>query len=164
MVVLQEIQIGGPMTLHFPSWMSNSAHLEKGKKVWNNFVLKYVHGCKANFCWGWGVKHLPENFCKLPKFLWNNWRETIGSHDALTQAYIRSENSLAYESIIDQFHTWQPINYSFVNVRIRPTCLVLKEHFFCIFSVQMRLVGIISRKTIEYLFWPLSMQSVFMSS
>lgn len=44
MVVLQEIQIEGPMTLHFPSWMSNSAHLEKGKKVWNNFCSEVVIG------------------------------------------------------------------------------------------------------------------------
>ena len=47
---------------------------------------------------------------------------------------------------IDQFHKWQPINYSFVYVLIRPTSFVLKEHFSCTLSVLMRLVGLISTK------------------
>ena len=62
---------------------------------------------------------------------------------------------------IDRFHKWRPINYSFVNVLIRPTSLILKEHFFCIFSVLWRLVGLISTKTIENYFWLPFMQSVY---
>ena len=62
---------------------------------------------------------------------------------------------------IDQFHKWRPINYSFVYMLIRPTGLVLKEHFFCILSVLKRLVGLISTKTIGYFFQPPLMQSVY---
>ena len=54
--------------------------------------------------------------------------------------------------LIDRFHEWRPKNCSFVYVLIRPTSLVLKEHFFCILSVLTRLVGLISTKTIEYFF------------
>ena len=61
---------------------------------------------------------------------------------------------------IDRFHKGRPINYSFVNVLIRRTSLVLKEHFFCTLSVLTRLVGLSSTKTIEYFFWPPFMQSV----
>ena len=41
---------------------------------------------------------------------------------------------------------------------IRPTVtsLVLEEHFFCIFSVLTRLVGLISTKTIEYNYYSLA--------
>ena len=53
---------------------------------------------------------------------------------------------------MDRFHKWRPINYSFVNVLIRPTSLVLKEHFFCILSVLTRPVGLIRTKTIEQFF------------
>ena len=49
-------------------------------------------------------------------------------------------------------HKWLPTKYSFVFVLIRPTSLVLKEHFFCILSVLTRLVSLISKKTKEYLF------------
>ena len=42
--------------------------------------------------------------------------------------------------------------YSFVFVLIRPTNLVLKEHFFCILSVPTRLVSLISIKRKEYFF------------
>ena len=38
----------------------------------------------------------------------------------------------------------------FVYVLIRPTSLVLKEHFFCILSVLTRLVRLISAKTIAF--------------
>ena len=51
---------------------------------------------------------------------------------------------------IDRMHKWRPTKYSFVFVLIRPTSLVLKEHFFCILSVLMRLVSLISTKTKEY--------------
>ena len=44
---------------------------------------------------------------------------------------------------------------------IRPTCLVLREHFFCILSVLTRLVGLISTNTIGYFFRPPFMQSVY---
>ena len=70
---------------------------------------------------------------------------------------------LQIQIYIDRFHKWRPINYSLVNVLIRPTSLVLKEHFFCILSVLSRLVGLvglISTKTIECYFWPPFMQSV----
>ena len=53
-------------------------------------------------------------------------------------------------SLIDRFHKWRPVYYSFVYVLIRPTSLVLKEHFFCIFCVLTRLVGLISTETIGY--------------
>ena len=43
-------------------------------------------------------------------------------------------------------------NDSFVSVLIRPTSLVLKEHFFCILSVLTKLVSLISTKTKEYFF------------
>ena len=49
-------------------------------------------------------------------------------------------------------HKWRPKKYSFVFVLIRPTSLVLKEHFFCILSVLTRLVSLISTKTKEYFF------------
>ena len=61
--------------------------------------------------------------------------------------------------VIDRFHKWLPKKYSFVFVLIRKTSLVLKEHFFCILSVQTRLVRLISTKTTEYFFWPPFMQS-----
>ena len=48
---------------------------------------------------------------------------------------------------IDRFHNWWPINYCFVYVLIRPTSLILKEHFFCILSMLTRLVGLINTKT-----------------
>ena len=52
---------------------------------------------------------------------------------------------------IGRFHKWRPLNYdSYVYVLIRPTSLVLKEHFFCILTVLTRLVGLISTKTIEH--------------
>ena len=59
---------------------------------------------------------------------------------------------------IDRFHKWRPINYSFVYVLIRPTSLILKEHFFCTLSVLTRLVGLISTKTKGYFFRPSLMQ------
>ena len=55
-------------------------------------------------------------------------------------------------SLIDRFHKWRPVYYSFVYVLIRPTSLVLKEHFSCIFCVLTRLVGLISTETIGYFF------------
>ena len=70
------------------------------------------------------------------------------------------DKKLQIEIHIDRFHKWRPINYSFVNVLIRPTILVLKERFFCILSVLSRLEGLISTKTTEYYFWPPFMQSV----
>ena len=51
---------------------------------------------------------------------------------------------------IDRMHKWRPTKYSFVFVLIRPTSLVLKEHFFCILSVLTRLVSLISTQTKEY--------------
>ena len=53
---------------------------------------------------------------------------------------------------IDKMHKWRPTKYSFVFVLIRPTSLVLKEHFFCILSVATKLVSLISTKTKEYFF------------
>ena len=47
---------------------------------------------------------------------------------------------------IDRMHKWRPKKYSFVFVLIRPTSLVLKEHFFCILSMLTRLVRLISIK------------------
>ena len=61
---------------------------------------------------------------------------------------------------IDRMHKWRPTKYSFVFVLIRPTSLVLKEHFFCILSVLTRLVSLISTKTKEYFFGPPFMHSV----
>ena len=66
-----------------------------------------------------------------------------------------------FAACIDRFHEWQPINYSFLHVLIRPTSLVLKENFFCALSVLTRLVGLISTKTIECFLWPPFMQSVY---
>ena len=54
--------------------------------------------------------------------------------------------------IIGRMHKWRPKKYSFVFVLIRPTSLVLKQLFFCILSVQTRLVRLISTKTKEYFF------------
>ena len=54
--------------------------------------------------------------------------------------------------LTDRMHEWLPTKYSFVFVLIRPTSLVLKEHFFCILSVLTRLVSLISTKTKEYFF------------
>ena len=53
---------------------------------------------------------------------------------------------------IDRLHKWRSKKYSFVFVLIRPTNLVLKEHFFCILSVPTRLVSLISIKRKEYFF------------
>ena len=54
-----------------------------------------------------------------------------------------TKNNNAYRKPpIDRFHKWRPINYSFVYVLIGPSSLVLKEHFICILSVLMRLVGL----------------------
>ena len=53
---------------------------------------------------------------------------------------------------IDRMHKWRPTKYCVVFVLIRPTSLVLKEHFFCILSVPTRLVSLISTKTKEYFF------------
>ena len=53
---------------------------------------------------------------------------------------------------IDRLHKWRPKKYSFVFVVIKPTSLVLKELFFCILSVPMRLVTLISIKRKEYFF------------
>ena len=47
---------------------------------------------------------------------------------------------------IDRLHKWWPKKHSFVFVLITPTSLVLKELFFCILSVLMRLVTLISIK------------------
>ena len=67
-----------------------------------------------------------------------------------------------FEEPIDWFHIkWRPVYYSFVYVLIRPTSLVLKEHFFCIFCVLTRLVGLISIETIGYFFQLPFMRSVY---
>ena len=42
--------------------------------------------------------------------------------------------------------------YSFVYVLMRLTSLALKQHFFCILSMQTGLVRLISTKTKEYFF------------
>ena len=42
--------------------------------------------------------------------------------------------------------------YSFVYVLMRLTSLTLKQHFFCILSMQTRLVTLISTQTKEYFF------------
>ena len=55
-------------------------------------------------------------------------------------------------NVIHRMHKWRPTKYSFVFVLIRPTSLVLKEHFFCILSVLTRLVSLIRTKTKEYFF------------
>ena len=52
---------------------------------------------------------------------------------------------------IERYHKRRPLNYDCsVYVLIRPTNLVLEEHFFCILSVLTRLVGLISTKTIKH--------------
>ena len=53
---------------------------------------------------------------------------------------------------IDRLHKRWPKRYSFVFLLIRPTSLILKEHFFCILSVPTRLVNLISMKRKEYIF------------
>ena len=45
---------------------------------------------------------------------------------------------------IDWMHKWRPKMYSFVYVLMRLTSLALKQHFFCILSMQTRLVRLIS--------------------
>ena len=57
-----------------------------------------------------------------------------------------------FSATIDRMHKWRLTKYSFVFVLIRPTSLVLKEHFFCILSLLTRLVSLISTKTKEYFF------------
>ena len=90
-----------------------------------------------------------QNFCAI--FRSNSIASKKGANDVIFLS----------RQYIDRFHKGRPINYSFVNVEIRPTSLVLMEHFFCIFSVLTRLVGLISTKTIQYFFWPPFMQSVY---
>ena len=53
---------------------------------------------------------------------------------------------------IDRLHKRWPKKNSFVFVLITPTSLVLKELFFCILSVPMRRVTLISIKRKEYFF------------
>ena len=45
---------------------------------------------------------------------------------------------------IDRMHKWRPKMYSFVYVLMRLTSLALERHFYCILSMQTRLVRLIS--------------------
>ena len=51
--------------------------------------------------------------------------------------FFLSAGAQLFTSPIDRICKWQPINYSFVYVLIKPTSLVLKEYFFCILPVLM---------------------------
>ena len=70
---------------------------------------------------------------------------------------------------IDQLHKWRSKKYCFVFMLIRPTSLVLKEHFFCILSMSTRLVSLITalsinlsiKRKIIIFFGPPFMQSVY---
>ena len=42
--------------------------------------------------------------------------------------------------LLNGMHKWRPKMYSFVSVLIRLTSLTLKKHFFCVLSMQTRLV------------------------
>ena len=65
---------------------------------------------------------------------------------------VTTSKKTSFTEKADRFHKWRPVYYSFVYVLIRPTSLVLKEYFFCIFCVLTRLVGLISTETIGYFF------------
>ena len=66
-------------------------------------------------------------------------------------------------SVVDRMHKWGQKN-SFVFVLIRPTSLILKEHFLlCILSMLTGLVSLIGTKTKEYFFWLPFVHSVYWS-
>ena len=60
----------------------------------------------------------------------------------MTARLLRDPKKIAFT--YDRMHKWRPKMYSFVYVLMRLTSLALKQHFFCILSIQTRLVRLIS--------------------
>ena len=72
----------------------------------------------------------PERFCK------HHFQLGLG---LLERDYARPHNT---KNSIDRFRNWRSFDYSFVFVLMRPTSFAVKQHFFCILSMQTRQVGL----------------------
>ena len=98
----------------------------------------------------WACAYGSKYLSKIDKFCKRAWTHGYTKKSIFISEVIQTwDKQLLWGKILqiqihlDRFHKWRPINYSFVNVLIRPTSLVLKEHFFCVLSVLTRLVGLI---------------------
>ena len=68
----------------------------------------------------------------------------LGGHLWVQNINVSMMNESKKKWYIDRMHKWWPKKNYFVYVLIRLTSLALKQHFFCILSMQTRLVRLIS--------------------
>ena len=88
--------------------------------------------------WSWGGAIIHN---RLALLLLSPVRKSVKKFEASCTVLVYS----GFATAMDRIHKRRPINYCFVFVLMVPNSLALKQHFFCILSMQTRLVGLLAQ-------------------